>query len=182
MRWLFFCMCVRWKESRKSWRVWSQKVNWISQSKFDKHVVLCEMEIKNQATWQRSFVRHLLLMLWLCLVAAPPAGGITADKLFHMMKDQTISMIVMDARSHRDYEESRIQVPAQTCISVPEEAIIPGWDTRLHTWIFDIWLCICNSWYGFRNADMKDLSLTFLLIKCFCVHELCHSKKKVYSV
>ncbi|KAM4592801.1 ubiquitin carboxyl-terminal hydrolase 8 [Odontesthes bonariensis] len=58
--------------------------------------------------------------------AAQPAGGITADKLFHMMKDQTISMIVMDARCHRDYEESRIQVPAQTCISVPEEAIIPG--------------------------------------------------------
>ncbi|XP_047437089.1 ubiquitin carboxyl-terminal hydrolase 8 isoform X2 [Mugil cephalus] len=58
--------------------------------------------------------------------AALPAGGITAEKLFHMMKDQTITMIVMDARSHRDFEESHIQVPAQKCISVPEEAISPG--------------------------------------------------------
>ncbi|XP_074522470.1 ubiquitin carboxyl-terminal hydrolase 8 [Halichoeres trimaculatus] len=58
--------------------------------------------------------------------AAGPAGGITAEKLFHMMKDQTITTIVMDARSHRDFEESHIQVPAQTCISVPEEAIRPG--------------------------------------------------------
>uniref|UniRef100_A0A671XVV9 Ubiquitin carboxyl-terminal hydrolase 8 n=1 Tax=Sparus aurata TaxID=8175 RepID=A0A671XVV9_SPAAU len=47
-------------------------------------------------------------------------------KLFNMMKDQTITIIVMDARSHKDFEESHIQVPAQTCISVPEEAISPG--------------------------------------------------------
>ncbi|XP_043990240.1 ubiquitin carboxyl-terminal hydrolase 8 isoform X1 [Gambusia affinis] len=58
--------------------------------------------------------------------AAQPAGGITAEILFNMMKDQTISLLVMDARSHRDYEESHIQVPAQTCISVPEEAVSPG--------------------------------------------------------
>ncbi|KAM9366521.1 ubiquitin carboxyl-terminal hydrolase 8 [Symphorus nematophorus] len=57
---------------------------------------------------------------------AVPAGGITAEKLFNMMKDQTITIIVMDARSHKDFEESHIQVPAQTCISVPEEAISPG--------------------------------------------------------
>ncbi|XP_067105290.1 ubiquitin carboxyl-terminal hydrolase 8 [Osmerus mordax] len=58
--------------------------------------------------------------------AAVPAGGITPDKLFHMMKDQTMSLIVMDARSCKDFEESRIQVPTQTCINVPEEAICPG--------------------------------------------------------
>ncbi|XP_071345129.1 ubiquitin carboxyl-terminal hydrolase 8 [Trachinotus anak] len=58
--------------------------------------------------------------------AVAQAGGITAEKLFHMMKDQTITIIVMDARSHRDFEESHIQVPAQTCISVPEEAVTPG--------------------------------------------------------
>uniref|UniRef100_A0A3P9MNP3 Ubiquitin carboxyl-terminal hydrolase 8 n=1 Tax=Oryzias latipes TaxID=8090 RepID=A0A3P9MNP3_ORYLA len=58
--------------------------------------------------------------------AVQPAGGITAEKLFQMMKDQTISMVVMDARSLKDYKESHIQVPAQTCISVPEEAISPG--------------------------------------------------------
>eukprot|EP00066_Takifugu_rubripes_P019056 XP_011608322.1 PREDICTED: ubiquitin carboxyl-terminal hydrolase 8 [Takifugu rubripes] len=55
-----------------------------------------------------------------------PAGGITAEKLFHMMKDQTITVIVMDARCQKDFEESHIQVPPQTCISVPEEAITPG--------------------------------------------------------
>ncbi|XP_068586566.1 ubiquitin carboxyl-terminal hydrolase 8 [Cebidichthys violaceus] len=58
--------------------------------------------------------------------AVVPAGGISAERLFHMMKDQTITVIVMDARSHRDFEESRIQVPGQTCVSVPEEAISPG--------------------------------------------------------
>ncbi|XP_077419987.1 ubiquitin carboxyl-terminal hydrolase 8 isoform X1 [Vanacampus margaritifer] len=54
------------------------------------------------------------------------AGGITAEKLFHMMKDQMITIIVMDARSQRDFDESHIQVPSQTCISVPMEAISPG--------------------------------------------------------
>ncbi|XP_057703169.1 ubiquitin carboxyl-terminal hydrolase 8-like [Corythoichthys intestinalis] len=54
------------------------------------------------------------------------AGGITAEKLFHMMKDQMITIIVMDARSQKDFEESHIQVPSQACISVPEEAISPG--------------------------------------------------------
>uniref|UniRef100_A0A673BNT0 Ubiquitin carboxyl-terminal hydrolase 8 n=1 Tax=Sphaeramia orbicularis TaxID=375764 RepID=A0A673BNT0_9TELE len=54
------------------------------------------------------------------------SGGVTAENLFHMMKDQSISLIVMDARSSRDFEESHIHVPAQTCISVPEEAVSPG--------------------------------------------------------
>uniref|UniRef100_UPI0037E83BD0 ubiquitin carboxyl-terminal hydrolase 8 n=1 Tax=Semicossyphus pulcher TaxID=241346 RepID=UPI0037E83BD0 len=58
--------------------------------------------------------------------AVVPAGGITAEKLFNMMKDQMITTIVMDARSQRDFEESHIQVPTQTCVSVPEEAISPG--------------------------------------------------------
>ncbi|XP_068455558.1 ubiquitin carboxyl-terminal hydrolase 8 [Clinocottus analis] len=54
------------------------------------------------------------------------AGGISAEGLFQMMKDQTISIIVMDARSHKDFEESRLHVPGQTCVSVPEEAVSPG--------------------------------------------------------
>ncbi|KAM3625424.1 uncharacterized protein V6R79_011776 [Siganus canaliculatus] len=58
--------------------------------------------------------------------ASVPAGGITAEKLFHMMKDQTITVIVMDARGQKDFDESHIQVPTQTCICVPEEAISPG--------------------------------------------------------
>ncbi|XP_061890269.1 ubiquitin carboxyl-terminal hydrolase 8-like isoform X1 [Entelurus aequoreus] len=57
---------------------------------------------------------------------AVPAGAITAEKLFHMMKDQMITVIVMDARTHADFQESHIQVPSQACISVPQEAISPG--------------------------------------------------------
>ncbi|XP_053722235.1 ubiquitin carboxyl-terminal hydrolase 8 isoform X1 [Synchiropus splendidus] len=55
-----------------------------------------------------------------------PAGGITAEKLFNMMKDQAINIIVMDARCQKDFDESHIQVPTQACLSVPEEAISPG--------------------------------------------------------
>lgn len=68
----------------------------------------------------------LFTAVCLDLIALVPAGGISAEKLFHMMKDQTITIIVMDARSHKDFDESHIQVPAQTCICVPEEAISPG--------------------------------------------------------
>ncbi|XP_041713556.2 ubiquitin carboxyl-terminal hydrolase 8 isoform X2 [Coregonus clupeaformis] len=58
--------------------------------------------------------------------AAVPAGGITAEGLFKMMKDQAITVIVMDARCLQDFQDSQIQVPTQTVISVPEEAINPG--------------------------------------------------------
>ncbi|XP_063044416.1 ubiquitin carboxyl-terminal hydrolase 8 [Engraulis encrasicolus] len=58
--------------------------------------------------------------------AAVPMGGISPEKLYSMMVDPSLSVIVMDARSQRDFEESRIQVPAQACVSVPEEAISPG--------------------------------------------------------
>ncbi|KAJ8340400.1 hypothetical protein SKAU_G00350330 [Synaphobranchus kaupii] len=53
-------------------------------------------------------------------------GAVTAEKLYKMMKDQNMSVIVMDARSRRDFEDSQILVPLQNCISVPEEAISPG--------------------------------------------------------
>ncbi|KAJ8247831.1 hypothetical protein GJAV_G00251020 [Gymnothorax javanicus] len=53
-------------------------------------------------------------------------GAITAQNLYKMMTDENMSVLVMDARSRRDFEESRIQVPLQNCISVPEEAISPG--------------------------------------------------------
>uniref|UniRef100_A0A4W5MJ71 Rhodanese domain-containing protein n=1 Tax=Hucho hucho TaxID=62062 RepID=A0A4W5MJ71_9TELE len=58
--------------------------------------------------------------------AAVPAGGITAEGLFKIMKDQGITVIVMDARCLRDFQDSQIQVPTQNVISVPEEAINPG--------------------------------------------------------
>ncbi|KAG9352241.1 hypothetical protein JZ751_020654 [Albula glossodonta] len=58
--------------------------------------------------------------------AAVPPGGITAENLFKMMKDQSMSVIIMDARSRKDFEQSRIVASPQSCISVPEEAISPG--------------------------------------------------------
>uniref|UniRef100_A0A8C9UA76 Ubiquitin carboxyl-terminal hydrolase 8 n=1 Tax=Scleropages formosus TaxID=113540 RepID=A0A8C9UA76_SCLFO len=60
------------------------------------------------------------------LIAVAPPGGVTAEQLFKMMKDQSMRIIVMDARSRSDFEESRIQVPTQQCICVPEEVLRPG--------------------------------------------------------
>uniref|UniRef100_A0A8B9DZE3 Ubiquitin carboxyl-terminal hydrolase 8 n=1 Tax=Anser cygnoides TaxID=8845 RepID=A0A8B9DZE3_ANSCY len=49
-------------------------------------------------------------------------GAVTAEKLFAMMTDKSIELIIMDARSSKDYQESCIP----RSISVPEEAISPG--------------------------------------------------------
>lgn len=49
-------------------------------------------------------------------------GGVTAEKLFAMMSDKSIELIIMDARRSKDYQESCIP----RSISVPEEAISPG--------------------------------------------------------
>ncbi|XP_068954142.1 ubiquitin carboxyl-terminal hydrolase 8 [Petaurus breviceps papuanus] len=49
-------------------------------------------------------------------------GAITAEELFTMMTDKNISLIIMDARSTQDYQDSCII----NSLSVPEEAINPG--------------------------------------------------------
>ncbi|XP_014800127.1 PREDICTED: ubiquitin carboxyl-terminal hydrolase 8 isoform X2 [Calidris pugnax] len=49
-------------------------------------------------------------------------GAVTAEKLFAMMSDKNIELIIMDARQLKDYQESCIP----RSISVPEEAISPG--------------------------------------------------------
>ncbi|XP_040425296.1 ubiquitin carboxyl-terminal hydrolase 8 isoform X4 [Cygnus olor] len=49
-------------------------------------------------------------------------SAVTAEKLFAMMTDKSIELIIMDARSSKDYQESCIP----RSISVPEEAISPG--------------------------------------------------------
>ncbi|KFR15208.1 ubiquitin carboxyl-terminal hydrolase 8 isoform X4 [Opisthocomus hoazin] len=49
-------------------------------------------------------------------------GAVTAEKLFAMMSDKNIELIIMDARRLKDYQESCIP----RSISVPEEAITPG--------------------------------------------------------
>ncbi|KAM9064264.1 ubiquitin carboxyl-terminal hydrolase 8 [Sarcophilus harrisii] len=48
--------------------------------------------------------------------------AITAEELFTMMTDKNISLIIMDARSIQDYQDSCII----NSLSVPEEAINPG--------------------------------------------------------
>ncbi|KAM4676258.1 ubiquitin carboxyl-terminal hydrolase 8 [Discoglossus pictus] len=51
-----------------------------------------------------------------------PRGAITPENLFAMMNDSNINVIIMDARSTKDYQESHIL----HSISVPQEAIFPG--------------------------------------------------------
>lgn len=57
---------------------------------------------------------------------APLSGGISAQQLYTMMKDATLSVLVMDTRKQADFKESHMLVPNQKYISVPEEAIRPG--------------------------------------------------------
>lgn len=52
----------------------------------------------------------------------PETGAIAAEKLFTMMMDKSIKLMIMDARSLKDYQESYIV----NSVSVPEEAISPG--------------------------------------------------------
>ncbi|XP_027744770.1 ubiquitin carboxyl-terminal hydrolase 8 isoform X2 [Empidonax traillii] len=51
-----------------------------------------------------------------------PSGAVTPEKLFAMMSDKNIELLIMDARRLKDYQESCIP----RSISVPEEAISPG--------------------------------------------------------
>ncbi|XP_073424601.1 ubiquitin carboxyl-terminal hydrolase 8 [Dendrobates tinctorius] len=51
-----------------------------------------------------------------------PNGSITPVKLFAMMKDPDINVVIMDARRSIDFEESHIN----SSINIPEEAICPG--------------------------------------------------------
>ncbi|KAH1184169.1 ubiquitin carboxyl-terminal hydrolase 8 isoform X1 [Mauremys mutica] len=60
------------------------------------------------------------------LSAPVSQGAITAEKLFPMMMDKNIELLIMDARSLKDYQESCIP----NSISVPEEAISPGVTTN----------------------------------------------------
>ncbi|XP_059495230.1 ubiquitin carboxyl-terminal hydrolase 8 isoform X1 [Stegostoma tigrinum] len=53
-------------------------------------------------------------------------GAITAEKLFALLQDTDTEVIIMDARSYKDYQESHMQVARLRCISVPEEAVSPG--------------------------------------------------------
>ncbi|XP_070809962.1 ubiquitin carboxyl-terminal hydrolase 8 [Pituophis catenifer annectens] len=53
---------------------------------------------------------------------SPEKGTITAEKLFTMMMDKSIKVMIMDARCLKDYQESCII----NSVCVPEEAISPG--------------------------------------------------------
>ena len=62
------------------------------------------------------------------LIASVFQGAVTAEKLFAMMSDKNIELIIMDARRLKDYQESCIP----RSISVPEEAITPGYEISLN--------------------------------------------------
>lgn len=57
------------------------------------------------------------------IIASVSKEAVTAEKLYRMMMDKNIELIIMDARSLKDYQESCIP----DSISVPEEAISPGY-------------------------------------------------------
>ncbi|XP_043942308.1 ubiquitin carboxyl-terminal hydrolase 8 [Protopterus annectens] len=57
---------------------------------------------------------------------ASAQGTVTAEMLVKMLEDGDIKLIIMDARSMKDYQESCIKIKSNCCISVPEEAIHPG--------------------------------------------------------
>ncbi|XP_032906123.1 ubiquitin carboxyl-terminal hydrolase 8 isoform X1 [Amblyraja radiata] len=59
-------------------------------------------------------------------IAGSPRDTISAEKLFAMLQDGNTEVIIMDARSSKDYQESHIHMARSCCISVPEEAINPG--------------------------------------------------------
>ncbi|KAJ1180428.1 hypothetical protein NDU88_005649 [Pleurodeles waltl] len=54
--------------------------------------------------------------------SSPSQKSITAEKLFSMLKDENIRVIMMDVRTSEDFQESHIY----NSISIPEEAIMPG--------------------------------------------------------
>uniref|UniRef100_A0A8B9FP43 Ubiquitin carboxyl-terminal hydrolase 8 n=1 Tax=Amazona collaria TaxID=241587 RepID=A0A8B9FP43_9PSIT len=62
---------------------------------------------------ERNFL-HLITSLF--------QGAVTAERLFAMMSDENIQLLIMDARRLKDYQESCIP----RSVSVPEEAIRPG--------------------------------------------------------
>ncbi|KAM8974484.1 ubiquitin carboxyl-terminal hydrolase 8 [Pelodytes ibericus] len=64
-----------------------------------------------------------------------PPGAIAPEKLFAMMNDENITIIIMDARTAKDFEESHIRAS----ISVPQEAICPGYTaSKIETNLPDI--------------------------------------------
>uniref|UniRef100_A0A8C3VK25 Ubiquitin carboxyl-terminal hydrolase 8 n=1 Tax=Catharus ustulatus TaxID=91951 RepID=A0A8C3VK25_CATUS len=98
-------------------------------------------------------------------------GAITPEKLFAMMSDKNIELLIMDARKLKDYQESCIP----KSISVPEEAIRPG-DTanlieaRLPEDSRDAWkrrgqfhYCILLDW--FSSAEDLKLGTTLQSLK-----------------
>ncbi|XP_073509200.1 ubiquitin carboxyl-terminal hydrolase 8 [Phyllobates terribilis] len=59
-----------------------------------------------------------------------PNGSITPVKLFAMIKDPDINVVIMDARRSVDFEESHIT----SSINIPEEAVCPGFTaTRIES-------------------------------------------------
>uniref|UniRef100_A0A803TDJ8 Ubiquitin carboxyl-terminal hydrolase n=1 Tax=Anolis carolinensis TaxID=28377 RepID=A0A803TDJ8_ANOCA len=77
-------------------------------------------EIKPEKTSTKSYVQSALKIFKAHYSFSQ--GAITAEKLFTMMMDKSIKLMIMDARCLKDYQESCII----NSVCVPEEAITPG--------------------------------------------------------
>lgn len=100
--------------------------------------------LSSMTLWDFSILFYLLAVLiapveydhsnlhlycsFLHLITSLFQGAVTAEKLFAMMSDKNIELIIMDARRLKDYQESCIP----RSISVPEEAISPGYEIMLN--------------------------------------------------
>jgi len=63
-------------------------------------------------------------MLWLSVDSAAPSGGITSAGLYRLLRDSTLSVLLMDVRSRDDFNSSHVKTA--DCISVPADCIQPG--------------------------------------------------------
>lgn len=82
-------------------------------------------------------------------------GAVTAEKLFAMMTDKSIELIIMDARSSKDYQESCIP----RSISVPEEAISAGYGIMLNgSEMFDFFE-VLSYWHSLYKVTKKKNAL-----------------------
>lgn len=92
-------------------------------------------------------------------------GSITAKELYTMMMDKNISLIVMDARRMQDYQNSCIL----NSLSVPEEAISPGWVImrwyKVINWVKCSWLASMLNVFRpsllFRSLLLNDMPYFF---------------------
>ena len=63
-------------------------------------------------------------MLWLSVDSAAPPGGITSAGLCRLLRESSVSVLLMDIRSRDDFNTSHIKT--SDCINVPVDCIHLG--------------------------------------------------------